>query len=63
MMVHEISGEPLGKIDAQLPFACGLHFVALWWLRENARRQLNAFGKVPVIRLLRPGPAAGPAVL
>ena len=61
MMVHATSGLGAVAIETALPFACGLHYCALWWEQENARRQLNAFGKIPEIILRRPGTAARPA--
>lgn len=57
MMIHAVSGATLGEID-RMPFAAGLHWCALWWQAENARRQLAAFSKVPEIRLLRRGASA-----
>ena len=58
MMIHAVCGLTLGEIESRLPYAHGLHWQALWWLRENAARQLAAiFAPIPVIRLLRPGVA------
>lgn len=59
MMVAEISRHAPGDITTLLPYAHGLHYQALWWLRENARRQLAAvWGRIPEIRLFRFGSAA-----
>jgi len=61
MMVHATSGLAAQTIETALPFACGLHYCALWWEQENARRQLNALGKIPEIILRRPGSSISPA--